>query len=700
MAAPTIFSAFLVACQITYGWQPLEPNSPQSADLTRSGSDVEYIVQVDPKSLRTLQSVGEITSTIDPRVRSRVGRIVVRIGDGPVPREVPPRSLAGDAKADVRDTAAVAAPTLNRGQASGGKQVVMKPQSGGSMQLPTGGRSDLGAMGNSIRNGVADAASNLAAEAKQRMRVEGGRLADDLGDAASGGIDQLAEKGRSLMSGNLFSGTSADPVRRAGVATGGPSTAEVERDATYRNVGSGFGLPSTAETSASRQRDTAGNPFSTDRSLGNDLLRDRTATAPSLASPRSAADSLAGGNSLRYSGSDRSGGRGTLQPNGLSASESFGQSPQATSANLRGSSTLNGSMAAARENSAIGSPASASTLDPTLTSSNLTEAERLAGGVFRYGDRIYDRNKQIVPRAAIVAAAQQIDRQNYDRADPRYATAGDPRYATAGDSAADADRGTAWWQNGAATGNTAANNGGSLQMNITDPRLPQPDPRLTGRGSDRPASDTSRSLGGYVPERANGLGRGTDSGSVGPIDPRDSMVNNAGMDGRGIDPRWPDRPLANSMNPELRDDRWPSTTSRNAGSTSPIGDSATYADSYAAREARRLEDARRYREEMRLREVADDRAITERRIEDLSRRVENLAPVSPSDQRDRSGVSSDRPINDVALRTATVSHTPQPLFTGLLLVSGIVNFYLFIWLRNIRVRYRDLVSSKRVVEAV
>ncbi len=63
---------------ITYGWQP-------------DGKDgVEYVIQIPPDQLQEIQRLGEISSTIDPAVRGRVSRVIVRVGDGPLPRTSAP----------------------------------------------------------------------------------------------------------------------------------------------------------------------------------------------------------------------------------------------------------------------------------------------------------------------------------------------------------------------------------------------------------------------------------------------------------------------------------------------------------------------------------------------------------------------------------------------------------------------------------
>lgn len=76
-------------------------------------------------------------------------------------------------------------------------------------------------------------------------------------------------------------------------------------------------------------------------------------------------------------------------------------------------------------------------------------------------------------------------------------------------------------------------------------------------------------------------------------------------------------------------------------------------------------------------------SASDRFSEDLKR-----DPIDPSNAYSTAGVVGQG-----------ISYTTTPLVNGILLVSGIINCYLFIWLRNIRVRYRDLVASKRVVES-
>ena len=51
---------------------------------------VEYVIQIAPEKLDQVKDVGEISSTIAPEVRGHVSRVVVKVGEGPLVRETPP----------------------------------------------------------------------------------------------------------------------------------------------------------------------------------------------------------------------------------------------------------------------------------------------------------------------------------------------------------------------------------------------------------------------------------------------------------------------------------------------------------------------------------------------------------------------------------------------------------------------------------
>ncbi|MEE2938427.1 MAG: hypothetical protein VYA84_20760 [Planctomycetota bacterium] len=139
MGGITTLLSLLAAGGITYGWKPDD----------RGG--VEYIIQVPPEQLQELPRLGQISSTIDPAVRGQVSRVVVQIGEGPLPRITPPampsksgRSAnfgVGGAGIAAEDAALIPIPEMSdssmvipiAGIESGSNQAVMKPQTGNTM---------------------------------------------------------------------------------------------------------------------------------------------------------------------------------------------------------------------------------------------------------------------------------------------------------------------------------------------------------------------------------------------------------------------------------------------------------------------------------------------------------------------------------------------------------------------------------------
>jgi hypothetical protein len=128
----------LVTGGITYGWKPDDKGG------------VEYVIQIPPDQLGELERVGQISSVIDPAVRGSVSRIIVQVGEGPVPRISVPRimpperqpsnAIGQDSRNGIpaADVAAVPIPELRDGLTSSqidgvdslASQSVMKPQTG------------------------------------------------------------------------------------------------------------------------------------------------------------------------------------------------------------------------------------------------------------------------------------------------------------------------------------------------------------------------------------------------------------------------------------------------------------------------------------------------------------------------------------------------------------------------------------------
>ncbi|MEX0824844.1 MAG: hypothetical protein WD119_01690 [Pirellulaceae bacterium] len=77
----------LAVVGVDYGYQP------------DSDGKIDYIVQVSPEHWDQAREAGEITSVIDPSVRGRVNRIIIRIGDGDLPRDAGSPATAADDEA-------------------------------------------------------------------------------------------------------------------------------------------------------------------------------------------------------------------------------------------------------------------------------------------------------------------------------------------------------------------------------------------------------------------------------------------------------------------------------------------------------------------------------------------------------------------------------------------------------------------------
>ena len=129
----------MAALGITYGWQPDHDGG------------VEYIIQLHPDEVQELRSLGEVTSVIDPAVQGHVSRIVLRVGDSELPRQMPKhlanKSSASSTQADksmeTNDYTPIAIPQLGDSPAevpllalnaavNSRPGAAMKPQTGGT----------------------------------------------------------------------------------------------------------------------------------------------------------------------------------------------------------------------------------------------------------------------------------------------------------------------------------------------------------------------------------------------------------------------------------------------------------------------------------------------------------------------------------------------------------------------------------------
>lgn len=266
-----------IAAGISYGWQPDQDGG------------VEYIIQVPPDQLERLQAIGEISSVIDPQVRGRVSRVIIRVGTGPLPRETPPSmsgrsaSMGGSvplAYADATDTAPLPIPEMG---ASGLAEPILGIPSAQSVLKP-----DANSPPGTSGYGYPGLPPTLQTGSPQIDQA--GRQIPSTSPAMSGGQSSILGPVPNSAAANSSSATSSGTVRVPPPATrspssssaatpppftgtdpngdyararaGGPSTEPTNsRDTTWRDFPS---PPSTTSAGAGGQTSsaaTAENPF-------------------------------------------------------------------------------------------------------------------------------------------------------------------------------------------------------------------------------------------------------------------------------------------------------------------------------------------------------------------------------------------------------------------------------------------------------
>ena len=178
----------VAATSVTYGWQP------------DGNKGVEYIVQVSPDKLAQVRDTGEITSTIPPELQGHVSRVVIRVGNGQVPRTVPVsvQQAIEATRLSKADRQTVPIPQIDSAA------MVMKPQSGFS--FPDAASRAASSAGDRAAASVNDAAARLKNGASSTF--------NDLRDTARNTASNAASDLRSAANDRLQRGT--DALSRAG----------------------------------------------------------------------------------------------------------------------------------------------------------------------------------------------------------------------------------------------------------------------------------------------------------------------------------------------------------------------------------------------------------------------------------------------------------------------------------------------------
>ncbi len=274
----------VAALGVDYGWQP------------DGGGGVEYVIQVQPDQWERVKELGEISSVIDPQVQGRVSKVIIRVGNGPLPRSAPSRPLSSTQASSFNQVAGgqsnsrtgssndfVPVPIPEMASARDARPIpggsvagaftatsesVMKPAPADS---PSSGFALPTALQN-VADSVAGAARGVADQVKQDMGVNGSsqyeaslnqlraNTAAATNAATSRSLDQFAaspaggpstapvDYGRAPSSGLASNDattrvqtppfTGSDPTGMARARTGGPSTDPAEQSKEWQSLGS------------------------------------------------------------------------------------------------------------------------------------------------------------------------------------------------------------------------------------------------------------------------------------------------------------------------------------------------------------------------------------------------------------------------------------------------------------------------------
>ncbi len=163
----------VAATSVTYGWQP------------DNKGGVEYLVQVAPDKLAQVRDAGEISSAIPAEIRGHVSRVVIRVGNGPLPK-VLPESIRMSAQhsppsgaISQSDRQVIPIPQID---SSSNIKRVMKPQNGFSVPDMTNGARNAAS---NAMNGVMNSTMNTAGSAVDNLRNRTNAAIENAADRVS-----------------------------------------------------------------------------------------------------------------------------------------------------------------------------------------------------------------------------------------------------------------------------------------------------------------------------------------------------------------------------------------------------------------------------------------------------------------------------------------------------------------------------------
>ncbi len=626
---------------ITYGWQG------------DGNGGVEYIVQISPAELKEIDRIGEITSSIDPAVAGHVSRIKIVVGSGTLPRETPvhlSQQRSGTSRAGVAtapDRIAVPIPEMREQDLAAPIRsldhhdlafaATESQQVQASMMKPD---PDNANPGYSFPSTLGDTANNTA----QGVRSDLDRAGREIAGRGQNLLQDLRENSSNAF-GNSVTGT------------GAPGTGQVAPPATWTPDGqlqptlpqfttgpTAAGPTATTRsggptTEPTQKRDQVWTDFAGPRSGGP--TTDAIGTDRSLFDTTRTSDPTFNGptsNDQRLSNSQFSAPRSGVGMSGSSVpGDSATRSATGTFGQVPGGITF---------------PNRGSATDPRLT---LDRNGQRNDSTNRYG------------RDPILSQQQQTEMDRQNRTIPASEFAGE---SSIRDRSRESLQGNTIGLPNRETANSQFSNG-PIALN---PAQNNPAQNNSQSGPDRRLTNAELDAGAWWIDR---YGRLLDrSGKLIPPvakvetmrDPRNDLVDRYGNHPSGA--RLAE-PMVNRTNPNFVDDRQTHDPNAFRGS---------HGIPYQQTKNRLATNTRAFNEPEldRMRTAPEANQIRD--------------PVSLTKRDPDLSGTTGIPIS----KTARNHIAAQPLFNGLLLMSFVANIYLMFWLKNLRLRFRDLVAAKRL----
>ncbi len=677
----------VAALGVDFGWIPDD------------GGGVQYIIQVGPEKLADVRRAGEIVSTIPPEVRGHVSKVVIRLGEGPLPREMPRRTsrktgygaidARDDLNQDERDHLAMPIPALPPGEAQpAGKTVrpipgpetdrvsrrLMKPAPNpqGGFTLPGFGspaastqsapstRSRSSATGGSTSGIVAPPSPGVSPMATSRAGGPSTAPSNQFGTTP--GNAWRSEYDQSLPPSTRSAADTPNPFRAAASQSpngAGASRAGSGSASSFGQLPAGFGDGSGRSSGSNAQPDPVrSDPNRSGRSEYTFRNFDEVYGPPydpTGGAFRNQGSTIDGGNGDRYD--TRSSADAARSTDFDGGSRTNNAAPPFASTTTSVSQTWNRL-----------DPKDVAYLRDQGWTPELYERFRLGGGNFYKATIPIDedrfpisadgrRVKQQVPFEIDRGLATTTGVPSYDQRDAtangRYSQPGDSRFVD-----------------------------GRRDSTATDPRY----------GDSRYADGSSaRSPNNGDPRSA--------------IDQQSSAVDPRREDRSSVDRDW--------RREETRSNGWPRV---------PSLDRYGYDDELADRPIRRasLSDARLTEEELRIERLREEEARLDARYRARLREEEQLRlAAAERDERRAAGSAgavssaSDLGKGGTAASQATdvgqsassgqqggdlrerKSITNQPMFGTFFILSILANFYLVYWLKGLREQFRETVATRR-----